>query len=330
MISHPFEIKPSASSQNPDVLMITWRGATAQSTAEIYLPAVQSTAIIALADKIYGKHRLTATDANTIQFPAGDLTLIPIPTGGASFAGLLSVEVQPSMAEGQTCTVSVRQLNSVSATSRTPPPPPPPPKIAVSKSARAKAVSKSARAKAADSQVGTEDKFYWREVQGAFQYTITSESTKTLLPAQERLLGWLKWRIGITPAKNHWLPVLQRYLSYTEGLVWNLGVDPNTIPPSQVGKLPGKGPGPGPKPPIWQREERECTGKVVAIRYDRFGDFRGFVILTESGHDREFFATEYAIEELVRDAWVERTVITVFSDEHDPDRPDRIILKRYH
>src|SRR5580692_5428587 len=103
MISHPFELKPSASNQKPDVLMVTWRGTPAQSTAEIYLPAVSTKAIIALADKIYGRHRLTATDANTIQFPASDLTLIPIPAGLGRYAGLLSIDVRPAMAEGHTC-----------------------------------------------------------------------------------------------------------------------------------------------------------------------------------------------------------------------------------
>jgi hypothetical protein len=113
-------------------------------------------------------------------------------------------------------------------------------------------------------------------------------------------------------------------LKYTEGLVWNLGKDPNTIPPSEVGKVTGEGSGPE------LHKEHECTGKVAAIHYDRFGDFRGFVILTETGHERRFRATEHAIEDLMREAWVERTVVRVFSDEHDPEQPDRVILLRYH
>jgi hypothetical protein len=32
----------------------------------------------------------------------------------------------------------------------------------------------------------------------------------------------------------------------------------------------------------------------------------------------------------VREAWVERTVIRVFSHEHDPERLDRLVLLRYH
>jgi hypothetical protein len=315
MISHPFEIKPSATSQGSDVLMVTWRGTPAQSVAEIYLPAVSAKAIIALADKIYGRHRLTATDANTIQFPASDLALIPIPSGTGRYAGLLSVAVHPSMPEGKSFTVSVRQLNQVSATARTPPPPPPPPVLQV-----AVANAKSERS--------SNETFSWRQLQGAFQYTVTVKPEKTLLSEQERLVAWLKWRYGVIPATNRWKPVLQRYMKYTESLVWNLGKDPNLIPPSEVGNVTGDGSGTG--VPIVIHRERECTGKVAAILYDRFGDFRGFVILTESGHERLFRASEYAIGDLVREAWVERTAVRVFSDEHEPERLDRLVLLRYH
>jgi hypothetical protein len=307
MISHPFEVNPSASNQGPDVLMVTWRGTPAQSVAEIYLPAVSAKAILALADTIYGRHRLTATDANTIQFPASDLALIPVPAGTGRYAGLLSVEAHPSLPEGKSFTVSVRQLHQVSATARTAPPPPAP------QLAKVRAASESS----------SKETFSWRQVQGAFQYTVTVEPGAVLLPEQERLVAWLKWRYASIPATSRWKPVLQRYLKYTEGLVWNLGKDPNTIPPSETGNVGGKG-------PIVVHREKECTGKVVAIHYDRFGDFHGFVILTESGHERLFRATEHAIEELVRQAWVERTVVRVFSDEHDLERPDRLVLLRYH
>ena len=268
--------------------------------------------VLALADTIYGRHRLTATDSNTIQFPATDLALIPIPAGAGRYAGLLSVTVQPSLPEGKSLTVSVRQLNQVSATARTQPPPPSVPKLAVART---------------ESESSGKETFSWRQVQGAFQYTVAVKPGKVLLPEQERLVAWLKWRYSAVPATSRWKPVLQRYLKYTESLVWNLGRDPNTIPPSQVGNVAGEGPSPY---PIVIHKERECTGKVVAIHYDRFGDFHGFVVLTESGHERLFLATEHAVEELVREAWVERTVVRVFSNEHDLERPDRLVLLRYH
>jgi hypothetical protein len=310
MISHPFEITPSAAAQGPDVLMVTWRGTPAQSVAEIYLPAVSSAAIIALADQMYGRHRITATDANTIQFPASDLTLIPVPAGTGRYAGLLSVEVHPSMRAGTSFTASVRQLTEASATNRKPPPPP------------------QVAGAAAEADAASTHTFSWRQVQGAFQYTVTVKPGETLRPEQERLVAWLKWRAGSIPAASRWKPVLQRYLTYAEDLLWTLGRDPNTIPPSEIGTVTGDGP--GPPFPVGPGEIRQCTGKVAAIHYDRFGDFSGFAIRTEEAHERLFRSSEQAIEDLVRDAWVERSLVRVFSDEHDPERPDHLVLLRYH
>lgn len=316
MISHPFEIKPSATNGQPDILMVTWRGTPALSVAEMYLPATSSKAVIAMADRIYGRHRLTATDANTIQFPASDLTLIPIPANTGRYAGLLSIDVRPSLAEGKNLTVSVRQLSHATATVRMPPPPPPAPKIAVVK---------------AESATSDKATFSWRQLKGAFQYTVTVKSGNVLLPQQERLVAWLKWRVSVMPATNRWLPVLKRYLKYTESLVWNLGKDPNMIPPSKVGQVTAEGSGSHcPDGTHGMHGTHECTGKVMAIHYDRFGDFRGFVILSESGHERMYLANEHAIEELVREAWMQSTLVRVFSNEQDPERLDRLVLLRYH
>ena len=342
MISHPFEIKPSASGARPDVLRVNWRNTPAQSTCQIYLPAVQAQAVIGLADTLYGRHRLSAIDANTLQFPASDLTLIPIPAGSGRLAGLLSIDVRPSLPQGQSCVVSVRQLSSASATSVSrpaPPPPPPPPRINVDLAFGEDNFQEAA-------SIGpARETFFWHNAQGAFQVTITSESDKLLLAGQERLLAWLKWRIGVTPAQSRWLPVFQRYLTYTEKLIWSLGKDPGQIPPSEVGNVGGVGgqgsgsgpcPGGGHKPPACppcetrgHEHEHECTGKIVAIDYDRFGDFRGFVILTEAGFERAFRATEPAIEHLVREAWEARTVVSAFSEPHEHERLDRLVLRRY-
>jgi hypothetical protein len=119
--------------------------------------------------------------------------------------------------------------------------------------------------------------------------------------------------------------VLDRYLSLTEGLVITLGGDPSKIPPSQTGTVPGKGTAPVPP-----RGEHEITGKVVAIDYDRFGDFCGFTVLSEHGRERHFHAREPKIEDVVYRAWVERSVVSVFAEEHDRHRPARLILRRPH
>ena len=93
MTAHPFDIKASASANPPDELMITWGNMPKGSVASIYLPAVASADIIALANSMYGTHRLSATDAHTIQCPSGNVTLVPVPQGQGRYAGLLSVDL---------------------------------------------------------------------------------------------------------------------------------------------------------------------------------------------------------------------------------------------
>jgi hypothetical protein len=318
MIAHPFEIKPSATEHAPDELMITWGNAPSLSVAAIYLPQVAAADIIALADTMYVTHRLSAIDAHTVQFPVGDVTFMPIPAGQGRYAGLLSLDLA-SARRGDVSTVAVRQLTQVSATVGHEPPPP---RAQPAKGTRARAVAPPRT-------------FSWRQVLGAFQYTLTVTPDAQLQYPQERLLAWLKWRIGVTPSSSRWLPVLHRYLKLTEIVVQGFGQDPNAIPPSQVGDVPGKEPPPktnptGPFPPFPPFEEREYTGKVMAIDYDRFGDFSGFVLLTEAGHEHRFRGREAAIEELVHEAWIERTVISVGVDDHDRDWPVTIILRRDH
>jgi hypothetical protein len=52
------------------------------------------------------------------------------------------------------------------------------------------------------------------------------------------------------------------------------------------------------------------------------------MLLSERGHEHTFFSREHEIEELVRVAWLDRMVITVFVERHDPDRPASIVLRR--
>jgi hypothetical protein len=313
MTPHPFDIKASASAGSPDELMITWGNTPKGSVASIYLPAVASADIIALAESMYVKHRLSAIDPNTVQFPAGDVTFVPVPKGQGRYAGLLSLDLPTTTRRGAVYTVAVRQLTTMSATIR---PPPPPPQIQI------------ARGSPAPEVAAPPTTFSWRQVLGAFQYTVTIKPKEELLYPQERLLAWLKWRIGVTPSSSRWLPVLQRYLSLTAGLVQSHGGDPNKIPPSQTGNVPGKKPVP-PCPPF-PIGKREVTGKVIAVHYDRFGDFCGFTILTEEGREHRFRGREHAVEELVRGAWIERTVVSVFVEEHNRDWPAALTLRRYH
>jgi hypothetical protein len=314
MISHPFDIKASAAAGAPDELMISWGDIPLGSVASVYLPAVPSADIISLANSMYGAHRLSAVDANTVRCPSGDVTLIPVPKGQGRYAGLLSVDLPSTVRRGRSYALAVRQLTVVSASL---PAPPPVPQIAVRHAPETSVPPKP---------------FSWREVLGAFQYTITVKSAGELLYPQERLLAWLKWRVGVTPPSSRWLPVLSRYLNLTEGLVLAYGGDPGKIPQSQTGTVPGKCPPPSisPSPPPPPIGKREITGKVSAIDYDRFGDFCGFTILSEHGQTRHFDAREPQIEDVVYRAWFEQSVVSVFAEEHDRHRPLKLILRRPH
>ena len=75
--------------------------------------------------------------------------------------------------------------------------------------------------------------------------------------------------------------------------------------------------------------EHCCTGKVIGIRYDRFGDFEGFKILSEEGYEHFFRGREPQVEELVRRAWMDRSVISICVEAHDPGWPASIILRRW-
>lgn len=48
--------------------------------------------------------------------------------------------------------------------------------------------------------------------------------------------------------------------------------------------------------------ELEFTGKIAGLIYDRFGDFDGFLLLSERGHERRFYAREEQVERVVRGA----------------------------
>ena len=107
------------------------------------------------------------------------------------------------------------------------------------------------------------------------------------------------------------------------------GGDPGQLQPSPVGDVPG-----------WPDKGKHgdddsdllagphWTGKVTGVVYDRFGDFAGFVLLTLDGHEHRFRGQEDEVEDLVHRAWLERILITVYPDRHDPHWPKSIVLRR--
>lgn len=306
-----FDIKPTHSplrpGQTPDELMIDWGRVPAGSQGYIYLPAVSADGVVKMADRMYIIHGLKTSDAHTITCAARGITYVPIPPGiGSNYAGLLTVELPPTVKRDQSFQVLARQITNISAPRPTPPPPPPPiPQIHASATPAAVII----------------DLIKWRKVLGSFQLTIPVETTAALLGPEERLLSVLRWIAKGIPHDNRWHPVFHRYLEQIAGRVSSLGGDPGKIAPSPSGND-------GLKPPPHKRhEERVCvTGKVAGLIFDHFGDFEGFLLDTEDG-ERKYLSRERDLKDLVERAWRERLRITVCTDHDEPHRPRSIIVR---
>jgi hypothetical protein len=293
----------------PDELMIDWGNTPEGSIASIYWPQVNATHVLSLAKQIYSTHQLSAADPNTVQCTVRKgFTYVPIPPGaGENFAGLFTVDLPPAVVTGQVFTIVVRRLATRRAGDA-----PRPPAIAV-------AALPAAAASPSEKVMRN-----WRYVVGSFAVRIPVTTGKEMLPIEENTLAIMKWRLRQMLPTNRWYPVLLRYIGYVSGRIDGLGGNSNSIPPSPRG-APSH-----PTHPTHIGKRHEFTGKVNGVVYDRFGDFEGFMLLTEAGHERAFRSRESEIEALVRFAWQNRVVITVLTESHDPSCPVSIVLRRIH
>jgi hypothetical protein len=156
-----------------------------------------------------------------------------------------------------------------------------------------------------------------RHVLGAFQLTIPVRVKEVMLQPEERNLSVLRWIGDQIQPGDRWAPVFDRYLQLIADRVKALGGDPDVICASPTGNC---------RLPKRRRHEREYTGKIAGLIYDRFGDFEGFLLETEAD-ERRFFSRERAVEELARRAWQERTRVSVFVERDEDERPHVIVLR---
>jgi len=288
----------------PDEMMIDWGKTPLGSVVNIYWPGVSAASVLQLAKQLYPAQSFTAADANTIQCQVvSPVTYIPIPPGvGGSFAGLFTVELPPTVRYGNEFDVVVRRITTKQLVQPAAPNNPTQPQVALATK---------------------EGQLLWRYITGSFLARISVQQESKILPADENLLAILKWRLGLIDPSNRWYPVLLRYISYLFGRIDGMGGNASQIPASPNGYLQ-------PSPVHVKHFGEHCyTGKVIGIRYDRFGDFEGFTVLSEEGREHWFRGREHQVEELVRRAWIERTVISVFVESHDPDWPASIVLRRW-
>jgi hypothetical protein len=305
----------------PDELMIDWGKTPPGSIATIYWPALNSGAVLSLANSVYSSHLLSAADTSTIQcVTTRGVTYVPIPhVPSGNFAGLLTIDLPSTITHGEVFDIMVRRVTM--RRGRLPPPPPQQPVLQTQPSEYPLRVSKGGGP--APGAARQSDSFTWRQVCGAFNVRIPVTNAAVMLPIEENTLAVLKWRLQTKPAPYRWRPVWERYIALVGAKVGGLGVDPGTIPPS-LGGYPGKGshgrpqPHPGHGGPHDRGHHRDAaTGKISGVSYDRFGDFEGFDLRTEHGDERRYRSREDEIERLVLEAWRERWVVSVVADDRE-------------
>lgn len=151
---------------------------------------------------------------------------------------------------------------------------------------------------------------------------IPASTLADILPSELDTFAIFKWRLSLTPLSNRWYPVLQRYISFAEG---RITVQPSPYGPRRPAFLPIGG---GHDHHHHHHKHSGHTCKIEGLIYDRFGDFDGFILGTEDGHEHRF-SRKAKIEELVRFAWRDQIVITVLGEQHDSERPVEIVLPRW-
>jgi hypothetical protein len=301
-------------SSYPDELMIAWGNTPPGSLASIYWPGANATEILSLASRLYGAQVLSASDGHTIETRTTDgVTYVPIPPGtGDSLAGLLTIELPPSVVKGQEFKIVLRRIG----TRRVPilPPLPPPPAIDTGPPRAAPAPTAGVAPRAA--AFGVE-----RYVVGSFQVEIPVESMDDMLPAEETTLAIFKARLAAMSPSNRWYPVIERYIGLLSARVEGLGGDAAAIPASFLGYQGAVG-----------KERRgeepfERTGKIAGLIFDHFGDFEGFILETLEG-EHKYFSRETEMRRLAERVWSERLRISVCAERDARYRPLRIIIRK--
>jgi hypothetical protein len=221
----PFDIKPtvlaeSPADQSPDELVIDWGSTRTEHRAQIYLPQVPVSDILALASREYfPTTNLSRIDDHTLGCRVGGITYIPIPpatnlSSDGSYAGLISIELADNLHAGEVFNVVVSQVTHRSA------PVPVIPKIIPLHQLSSTNPSR----------------ILWRQPIGAFQLTIpVNVDHNALLARESNELAVLLYIGRSIPPTSRWYAVFKRYLQIVAGRVAAFGGDPGAILPSSTG-----------------------------------------------------------------------------------------------
>ncbi len=330
LIPQTFDLRPTANigppagvlASYPDELMIDWGNTPANSTASIYWPQVLAADVIATASALYSSHQLTASDPHTIQCPVtGGVTYVPIPQGtGQSLAGLLTVDLPPTVVAGQEFDVVLRrvrsrqpiQLQLMAEESDVAEPPAAPARRARSRGRRTEGQLDAPVARKRHVPQETN----WRYVTGAFQVKIPVSKAPAILPQERDTLAIFKWRLLQTSPTSRWYPVLQRYVDLVAARVGGLGGDPGAIAPSPDGA----------PQPTHEKPSRTTTGMVLEVRYDCAGHIDAFV-LGGCCERAEFRASEPGLSRILLQAMRHRLRVTVTTCPDEPHHVESVSVR---
>jgi hypothetical protein len=206
------------SGERPDELMIDWGDTPPGSTATLYLPGMQVAEILGLAGRLFDLQTLERVDDHTLRCKTGGVTYVPIPPSvGASLAGLLTIDLPPTVRKGQVFKVVVHQVTTSKAAQRRQPPPP---RITADETPGPRAIIREGTA---------------RRILGAFQLTIPVTTREVMLAPEERALSVLRYIEESIPPENRWSLPFRRYVTQIADRVGALGGDPGAIGPSPSG-----------------------------------------------------------------------------------------------
>lgn len=319
-IPNTFEVRPTpdthARAGFHDELMIDWGNVPEASVARVYLPNTQPDEVLDLALRLYRGRGLQRIDAHTLQCRAEGITYLPVPAGAQiNHAGLLTIDLPAGVRRDQRFSAVVRQLTHTGRIRK-------PTSEGGGLDVAIAPVHESAETAANNPRL-----LIWQEVIGAFQVTIPITTRVLLFDDERRLLSVLRWILGTVPTSDRWYRPFRRYVAEIGQRFHGFGGDPGTVEPDPNG-LPG-GPKPGgegvPHEPGGPKMLSH-SGKVTELLYDRFGDFEGFTLDTESGA-RLYRSREHTIEDLANRSWTERIYVTVYATRAAPQRPETIVLR---
>jgi BNR/Asp-box repeat len=347
-----FEIRPTPVAALPgqpvDELMIDWGDTPASCVARVYLPGVSADEILSLAARMYLSQRLTKVDAHTLECAPNGITYIPVPRGTeVDFAGLLTLDTPAGLRHGHEFSVVVRQVTNAFATTFVGRDKADEPvQDQAGEVAEVAEVAEGGALPISQEGVGRRSDYSysaWRRVLGAFQLTVPVRPKQAILAQEERALSTVRWISQSIPGDSRWFPVFQRYVDVLGTRVRDFGGDPTKVLPSPTGDPHGHHDGDHDHGDHDHGdhdhgdhdhddhdhdagEERVGhTGKVGGLVFDRFGDFEGFVLVTDE-HERRYFSRESEVEALAERAWQGRLRVTVFAERDEPTHASSIVV----